>query len=353
MPLNHRFTLLIVIAALLFKTALCADTDANSISCEVAARRLGQPVDGWKLVKVKNDSETKKNGKGKGKRGKRKEVCVREVTDLQCEPGVETLYYHPETRLARCCQKGGSVTWYDEEAKLGFCCAEGHHWTGNISTGEGGCCTLDAEMVDGECISITKLEKVKPEKKPCGCSSSSSSVTESASESEEGDDKDKEETSDEKVHDLNVPETALGIHYGACYELSLVDGAPVGSNRENGVYTPNGLFPGIPFRVCRSTDDCSETEGEEGMVTSRTPFYLKDTVGRYNDPQGRMGWVGITELKELKMVFSWEEDDAEEFYAMKGTTCGEKECLKLDGLPLELVFENAQCWGEDAFLSQP
>ncbi|KAG7096191.1 hypothetical protein E1B28_003641 [Marasmius oreades] len=341
MHLKHRFVALsTVVAPFLFGTAL--SSDSSTITCEAAARRLGQPLDGWKIVKVKK-TDTKTKEKVKRKRGNRKEVCVRQVADLECEPGVEKLYYHPETRIANCCHESGSVTWYDEEAKLGFCCAEGHHWTGNISLGEGGCCTLDTEMVDGECLSIDRPEKAMSKKGGCGCSGSTTANQEVNKSTETKEESEKEE----EELDLNAPEATFNIHYGSCYVLTLVDGTPIGSNREHTIYTANGLFQDIPFKVCRSTDDCSAAGGVGDVVTSRTPFYLKDTMGRFNDHEGKMGWVGYTERKELKMTFSWDEDDAEEFYATKGITCDDKECLKLYGLPLELVFSQTECWGEE------
>ena len=64
-------------------------------SCEAAARRLGQPVDGWKIVKTFERAPS-------GKKRVKSETCVREVTDLECE-SLETLYYHPvkRTRIIR------------------------------------------------------------------------------------------------------------------------------------------------------------------------------------------------------------------------------------------------------------
>ncbi|KAL0577770.1 hypothetical protein V5O48_004228 [Marasmius crinis-equi] len=318
---NHRFAFLSFIL-LLLPIAYGQSEDA-SLSCEAAARRLGQPVDGWRIVKTFEKSPS-------GKKRVKSEACVREVTDLECKP-LETLYYHPETREARCCQQDGSVTWYDEEAKLGFCCATGHHWSGDISTGEGGCCPLETVMVEGRCVD-------KPPTSSCGCHSKTANIDENEDEA----------ITKTSTVAKSMVSTPLGIAYGSCYSLSLADGTPIGANRENSIYSPNGLFNGIPFRVCRSTDDCDSREINEDNVSSTDTFYLKDTMGRFNDPEGKMGWVADTRRGKLHLMFTWDSNEAEEYDAEKGEACGETDCLKLSGVPLELVFVGTDCWDESA-----
>ncbi|KAJ8073562.1 hypothetical protein PM082_011840 [Marasmius tenuissimus] len=321
-------------ALLLLLNAVYAQEAA--ISCEAAARRVGQPVDGWKTVKTFERTPS-------GKKRVKSETCVRE-----------------ETREAHCCQKDGSVTWQDEEAKLGFvsqmllqskhkdsrftsiissqCCAPGHHWSGDISTGEGGCCPLETVMVDGRCVE-------KPPTSSCGCHSKVAS--------DPGDDEEAVDTADwqDKVAKKaslasTSADTPLGINYGTCYTLSLADGTPIGSNRENSIYTPDGLFQGIPFRVCRSTDSCDGS----GQIWSTDPFYLQDRMGRFNDPEGKPGWVAESKRGKLRIKFSWDEEEAQEFYAERGESCGNEDCLKLDEVPLELVLSETDCspWNDDA-----
>ncbi|KAK1229947.1 hypothetical protein PQX77_006976 [Marasmius sp. AFHP31] len=295
-----------------------------AVSCEAAARRVGQPVDGWKAVKTFERTPS-------GKKRVKSETCVREVSNLECEP-LEVLYYHPETRQAHCCQKDGSVTWQDEEAKLGF----GHHWSGDISTGEGGCCPLETVMVDGRCVE-------KPPTSSCGCHSK---VASDSDDEDAADTADQDKVAKKASVASTSADTPLGINYGNCYTLSLTDGTPIGSNRENTIYTPDGLFQGIPFRVCHSTDGCNGS----GQVRSTDPFYLQDRMGRHNDPEGKTGWVAESKRGKLRIKFSWNEEEAQEFYAEKGETCGDEDCLKLDDVPLELVLSETDCspWNDDA-----
>ncbi|ESK88569.1 hypothetical protein Moror_3129 [Moniliophthora roreri MCA 2997] len=343
-PSSIRAVLLLSISFFLisFKTlraAAAAQASTFSFSCEDAARRLGQPVDGWKVVK---------NRKNAGAGGER---CVRDVANLTCE-ALENLYYHPETRIAGCCQADGSVTWQDEEAKLGFCCAPGHDWTGDISSGEGGCCPTGMIMVEGMCVdkaTTTEGDEEKGKSGGCGCHSSSKTL----SSDEPMVSAAAVEASSEVVEDFQDDEldpTDIGIRYGRCYTLGIADGRQIGSNRENAIYTPGGLFQDIPFRVCSSTSDCARRERDEEL-TSKDSFVLEDQMGRYNDAKGTMGWVTSTLRGVLKMMFTTDGDDASVFVAKRNASCvdGDRPCgLLLRGLPVELRFNETECWVEES-----
>lgn len=85
-------------------------------SCECYARKLSQPLDGWKYV---YDTGSPR--------------CVREPADLAC---TGEQYYNPvsllmlpddvylrrfqDTRIADCCAESGNLVWKDKEAKLGY-----------------------------------------------------------------------------------------------------------------------------------------------------------------------------------------------------------------------------------------
>ncbi|THU90592.1 hypothetical protein K435DRAFT_781176 [Dendrothele bispora CBS 962.96] len=213
-----------------------------------------------------------------------------EYAVAECGPQ-QALYYDPEeTRSPRCCQEGGTVTWQDQAAKIGFCCAPGHEWTGDISSGEGGCCPIGMLMIEGMCVDGDSPEAQKAKSKSeggsgCGCHHhpSNDGGEEPLMPATHG----HAEISDEEEMDFeNNGIVDMKIRYGQCYRLVTVpSGKEIGSNRENTIYTPGGLFQGIPFRVCRSTRDCSGGNDPEAdvVLSSKSLFYLQDQMGRYND----------------------------------------------------------------------
>lgn len=80
----------------------------------------------------------------------------------------------------------------------------------------------------------------------------------------------------------------LGLEYGRCYTLSFSDGTQFGAQRDNEhTYAKGGYFQNIPFKVCRSTTDCSES----GRVPHGGAFSLQDQAGRFDDPTGKLGWI--------------------------------------------------------------
>jgi hypothetical protein len=133
----------------------------------------------------------------------------------------------------------------------------------------------------------------------------------------------------------------LSIRYGRCYQLALPNGHQVGSNRENSIYTPDGLFQNIPFRACRSTTDCATG----GIIPYNAKFYLQDQMGAYNDQHGRMGWVAGYS-RGLRMKFTLDMREAVGFEgAMK---CEEQGCpLRLTGVPEDLHFTEVPCESVD------
>lgn len=128
----------------------------------------------------------------------------------------------------------------------------------------------------------------------------------------------------------------LSIQYGRCYILSS-DSKEIGSTRENNLYRLGGLFQHIPFRVCRSTDNCRFG----GAVQFQERFYLQDQIGSYSDPAGRMGWVAADQ-KALKMRFTLNAYEAEGYRG--AMTCDNPGCLiRLSGVPQVLHFNQVVC----------
>jgi hypothetical protein len=195
-----------------------------------------------------------------------------------------------------------------------------HEWSGDLNTGEGGCCPSGSHMVDGQCQSLPPAEKKEAASKSCGCHA-------------------KSEPSPLENDTATLPTVPvdLTVQYGHCYVLSFPDGREIGANRENTIYTPGGLFQDRPFRVCKSTNDCSSG----GNVPYKGNFYLEDQIGMHNDHDGRMGWV-TTHEKGSKMKFTLKSTEATEYEgAMK---CADPGCtIRLSGVPQELHFNEVLC----------
>jgi hypothetical protein len=176
-------------------------------------------------------------------------------------------------------------------------------------------------MVDGQCQAPqASVEKEKESGKGCGCHSKSESSP----------------LADATAALPTVP-VDLAVQYGHCYLLSFPDGREIGANRENNVYTAGGLFQDRPFRVCKSTNDCSSG----GYIPYRGIFYLEDQIGMHNDHEGRMGWVATHE-KGARMKFTLNHGEAAQYEgAMK---CAEPGCpMRLSGVPQELHFNEVLC----------
>ena len=200
------------------------------------------------------------------------------------------------------------------------CCAAMHEWTGDLSTGEGGCCPIGFHMMDGRCQSLVPVEDKETTSKSCGCHS-------------------KPDSSPIDGGGATVPTVAtdLAVEYGRCYTLSFPGGKEIGSNRENNIYTPGGLFQDRPFRVCKSTNDCSFG----GNVPHKGRFYLEDQIGMHNDRNSRMGWI-TTHEKGSKMKFTLETNEATEYEGIM--ECGEPGCpIRLSAVPQELHFNEVLC----------
>lgn len=183
---------------------------------------------------------------------------------------------------------------------------------------------MGKRMVDGQCQDPAAIESKPSMGHTCGCHAKVASATD-----------------EEEVIPLSTVPVNLSISYGNCYKLTFPDGKELGSNRENFLYTPGGLFQQIPFRICTSTRDCSIG----GNVTHKGKFYLEDRVGFYNDPEGKTGWIASHD-KGSRMQFTWDVYQAEQFEG--AMVCAEMDCpLRLSGVPKALRFSPIDC-GDDS-----
>ena len=180
-------------------------------------------------------------------------------------------------------------------------------------------------MMDGQCgkPSLPPASPAPPSTEEdahsCGCHSNSHSTP-----------------LDDRPVQIPTITAPLSIQYGHCYILSS-GGKEVGSTRENSLYKLGGLFQHIPFRICRSTDDCELG----GNVQFQERFYLQDQIGSYSDPAGRMGWVAPAQ-KALKMRFTLNNYEAMGYQG--AMTCESPGCLiSLSGVPQVLHFNEVVC----------
>ncbi|KAG1885947.1 hypothetical protein F4604DRAFT_1723754 [Suillus subluteus] len=120
----------------------------------------------------------------------------------------------------------------------------------------------------------------------------------------------------------------LGIKHGHCYILSFSDGLQLGTVRENTMYVKGGFFDDIPFKVCKSTNNCSH--GKE--VEMNESFYLQDQHGWYTDSKSTKGWIDNAHNGD-HLGFTFDANKAGRF---TGTpTCAGSECgIKLRGGPV-------------------
>ncbi|KAG1757114.1 hypothetical protein EDB19DRAFT_12715 [Suillus lakei] len=120
----------------------------------------------------------------------------------------------------------------------------------------------------------------------------------------------------------------LGIKYGHCYVLSFSDGQQLGTVRENTMYVKGGFFDDIPFKVCKSTNDCSP--GKEVEVDEF--FYLQDQHGLYTDLKSTKGWIDNAHNGD-HLGFTHDASKAGKF--MGTPTCAGGECgIQLRGGPV-------------------
>ncbi|KAG2037310.1 hypothetical protein BDR03DRAFT_383908 [Suillus americanus] len=311
LALSQAFVVLSQHAEAAFQVGSSCDGPCAS-ACEEYARKAGLPTDGWEIV---HDVD----GQPKCRRSDVKEIC----------PGVD--YLDADTKEKKCCQDVSGLTWIDKHAQLGKCCAKGHVWTYENAGGSkhGGCCPVGFHMnhgmctpdthppphmcpagfhmynglcapdilpphhqcpigthlVDGKCIPGSPHQSCPagthlvdgqcvplPGHCPQTCGNGHGGVEPSCT-------------------CTNSPVCGhgkhLGIKYGHCYILSFADGEQLGLDRDHTDYKKNGFFVDIPFKVCKSTTDCSRgKEVEQGEA-----FSLQDQHGLYKDLLSTKGWI--------------------------------------------------------------
>lgn len=186
-------------------------------------------------------------------------------------------YTDPESGKLRCCDnKGDHWTYDDKYSKQGLCCAADedfsidrknkqvgccphgepkHHYSYDPEAGVGHCCEEGFSFVDGQCVEDKPTPPPVPEK--CG----------------------REICPDDNGN--------LGLEYGKCYRLKNAEGKAlhlfVGDYR----WEPSDNSLMWQFRVCRSTDDCSQG----GTVGSKDTFVLNDVFGVPTSASDNPWWV--------------------------------------------------------------
>ncbi|OJA07827.1 hypothetical protein AZE42_10707 [Rhizopogon vesiculosus] len=114
---------------------------------------------------------------------------------------------------------------------------------------------------------------------------------------------------------------------GSGKSLGINDGQQLSTVRETPFYSKGGFFQDIPFKVCKSTDDCAPGK----IVEMGDSFYLEDQQGRYNDPKATKGWINNA-ANGAHIAFTLDPKSAGVFGGIP--TCGGGECaIKVLGGP--------------------
>ncbi|KAJ8468938.1 hypothetical protein ONZ45_g17059 [Pleurotus djamor] len=182
-----------------------------------------------------------------------------------------TPFIRPGATTASCCVAPAKVTWFNEAKQIGECCSSGQSWSEDKSSGLGACCASglhfkgDKASNTGGCCApgLTWLNGACAAKPPARPTCKALAEPVCASD-----------------HDL-------GIKYGHCYILKFTDGTQLGADHDVNSYSKNGFFRDIPFKVCKSTTDCSVGDA----VPTDGSWYLQDQVGRPRDAAGTLGWI--------------------------------------------------------------
>ncbi|KAF4579685.1 hypothetical protein EYR36_001504 [Pleurotus pulmonarius] len=191
-------------------------------------------------------------------------------------------------KTVNCCIAPWSVTWFDQNAQIGECCSPGQSWSGNQTTLVGGCCdkgqgwSQDKASGLGGCCAPSMVFVGDKATKTGGCCTAGMIWLNGKCAPPPP-----RPTCKDLADPVCGDDDDLGIQYGHCYILKFTDGTQLGADHAAPTYSKDGFFKDIPFKVCRSVNDCSLGEA----VPSDGTFVLQDQMGRPEDPTGAVGWV--------------------------------------------------------------
>ncbi|KAJ8487861.1 hypothetical protein ONZ45_g14171 [Pleurotus djamor] len=248
-----------------------------------------------------------------GDKAQNKAAAVTKAVGDVCFGVGNTPFFQPNETVESCCPPPLGITWFDEAKRIGEwedaatprrpglrtkfpvsggCCAPGFSFKGDKASKKGDCCAAGLIWLNGKCA--------PPPPRP---------------------------TCKDLADPVCASDTDLGIKYGHCYVLKFSDGTQLGGDHAAPTYSKNGFFRDIPFKVCKTTTDCSLGDA----VPTDGSWFLQDQMGRPQDAAGTVGWID-NGFNGTHIKFNTNAAQAGLF---KGTpVCSDGKCfLKLRGGP--------------------
>ncbi|KAJ8523374.1 hypothetical protein ONZ45_g159 [Pleurotus djamor] len=209
-----------------------------------------------------------------GDKAQNKAAAVTKAVGDVCFGEGNTPFFQPvmldlNETVESCCPPPLGITWFDEAKRIGECCPPGQKWSGDQATVVGGCCATEKAWsqdkvsgLGGCCAPGLSFKGDKASKKGDCCAA-------------------------DLADPVCASDTDLGIKYGHCYVIKFADGGELGSDLGAPTYSKGGYFRHIPFKVCKTTTDCSLGD----VVPTDGSWFLQDQIGRPQDTAGTVGWI--------------------------------------------------------------
>ncbi|KAJ8523381.1 hypothetical protein ONZ45_g152 [Pleurotus djamor] len=268
-----------------------------------------------------------------GDKAQNKAAAVTKAVGDICFGEGNTPFFQPvmldlNETVESCCPPPLGITWFDEAKRIGECCPPGQKWSGDQATVVGGCCATEKAWsqdkvsgLGGCCAPGLSFKGDKASKKGDCCAAGLIWLNGKCAPPPP------RPTCKDLADPVCASDTDLGIKYGHCYVLKFSDGTQLGGDHAAPTYSKNGFFRDIPFKVCKTTTDCSLGDA----VPTDGSWFLQDQMGRPQDAAGTVGWID-NGFNGTHIKFNTNAAQAGLF---KGTpVCSDGKCfLKLRGGP--------------------
>ncbi|KAL0577771.1 hypothetical protein V5O48_004229 [Marasmius crinis-equi] len=179
-------------------------------------------------------------------------------TTIVCLGGDERQYTDIPSGAHLCCLPGNPLVIYDKDTRQGVCCGAEQVYAGTPPNGK--CCPKGQILKDGECVPAPPPSTCQgcPAQPPGAC----------------------------QLKTACGDSTNNGLQFGKCYQLHLPNGKQLGRGVGAAVdqYTQDGFIQNIPYKVCKTTDDCGT-----GAVKATDNFFVQDLIGP-SDGSKAAGW---------------------------------------------------------------
>ncbi|KAL0058393.1 hypothetical protein AAF712_014932 [Marasmius tenuissimus] len=231
------------------------------------------------------------------------EFC-RRITDV-CPIG-EKPYFDKASNAHLCCKADSQVVIYDEKTNEGVCCGPNQAYAGTPPNGK--CCPKGQIFRDGNCV---------PAPPPSGCQGCPAQPPGAC-----------------QLKAACGDIVNNGLEFGKCYQILLPNGRQLGRGTSPSTidtYTQDGYIQNIPYKVCKTTDDCGT-----GVVKASDNFFMQDLIGP-SAGSAAFGWG--SELGGSHMTITADPKKAGTFNGK--TSCSSCKCVvQLTSLGYACPFDN-------------